>query len=238
MVNFDAGAATQLASIMAAIGIALAALFLTPLLYFLPKATLAATIVVAVVTLIDIDILKKTWAYSKSDFTAIAITIAVTLLQGVETGVACGILTSIGLHLYRSSKPHIAEVGLIEGSEHFRNVNRYQVITFPHLVTLRPDESLFFANSTYLEDKIAELVYLRDDIAHVVLQCSAINEIDYSALETLEAINIQLREQGIKLHLSEVKGPVMDSLKKTGLLQQLSGDIFISQYQAFCALTK
>lgn len=233
IVNFDAGAVTQSASIMTAIGIALASLFLTPLLYFLPKATLAATIIIAVVSLIDFSILKKTWMFSRSDFYAVLVTTVITLSFGVEIGVACGVGASIVLYLYRTSKPHIAEVGLISGTEHFRNVQRYHVETCPQVLTLRPDESLFFANALYLEERIAAAVYDRGEIAHIILQCSAVNEIDYSALEMLEALNEQLIDQGVKLHFSEVKGPVMDSLQHTGFLKKLSGEIFVSQFDAY-----
>lgn len=233
VVNFDAGAATQMASIFAAIGIALASIFFTPVLYYLPQAALAATIIIAVLSLIDIAILKRTWRYDKSDFLAVSTTIVVTLFWGVEAGVACGVVLSIALHMYRTSKPHIAEVGLIEGTQHFRNVRRYQVVTVPEILTLRPDESLFFANANYLEDLVRRLVYERDEIAHVILLCSAVNEIDYSALEMLTSLDQELSDQGIKLHLSEVKGPVMDKLKMIGLPERLSGNIYISQFEAF-----
>lgn len=236
VVNFDAGAATQMASIFAAIGIALASIFFTPVLYYLPQAALAATIIIAVLSLIDITILKRTWRYDKSDFLAVSTTIVVTLFWGVEAGVACGVVLSIALHMYRTSKPHIAEVGLIEGTQHFRNVRRYQVVTVPEILTLRPDESLFFANASYLEDLVRRLVYERDEIAHVILLCSAVNEIDYSALEMLKSLDRELSDQGIKLHLSEVKGPVMDKLKMTGLPERLSGNIYISQFEAFTQL--
>lgn len=233
VVNFDAGAATQMASVFAAVGIALASIFFTPALYYLPQAALAATIIIAVLSLIDITTLKRTWRYDKSDFLAVSTTIIVTLFWGVEAGVGCGVVLSIALHMYRTSKPHIAEVGLIEGTQHFRNVRRYQVVTVPQILTLRPDESLFFANANYLEDLVRRLVYERDEIAHVILLCSAVNEIDYSALEMLKGLDQELNDQGIKLHLSEVKGPVMDKLKLTGLPERLSGNIYISQFEAF-----
>lgn len=233
VVNFDAGAVTQLAGIMTAIGIMVASLLLTPMLYFLPKATLAATIIVAVTTLIDFSILKKTWRFSRSDFYAVFATIVITLLLGVEVGVASGVGLSIALHLYRTSKPHVAEVGLIKDTEHFRNVKRYQVQTSPNLLCLRPDESLFFANATFLEEHILETINQRPEIAHVVIQCSAVNEIDFSALEMLETLNSQLESMDIKLHFSEVKGPVMDHLECSGFLKHLSGNIYLSQFRAF-----
>ncbi|MDE8602652.1 sulfate permease [Marinomonas sp. RSW2] len=233
VVNFDAGAVTQLAGVMTAIGIMIASLVLTPVLYFLPKATLAATIIVAVTTLIDFSILKKTWVFSRSDFYAVLATIIVTLLLGVEVGVASGVGLSILLHLSRTSRPHVAEVGLIEGTEHFRNVKRYEVKTSPNLLCLRPDESLFFVNAAFLEDYIIDSINKRQDITHIVIQCSAVNDIDFSALEMLESLNNQLLILGIKLSLSEVKGPVMDHLECSGFLQHLSGHVYLSQYQAF-----
>lgn len=233
IVNFDAGAVTQLAGVMTAIGIMIASLVLTPVLFFLPKATLAATIIVAVTTLIDFSILKKTWSFSRSDFYAVLATIIVTLLFGVEVGVASGVGLSILLHLSRTSRPHVAEVGLIEGTEHFRNVKRYEVKTSPNLLCLRPDESLFFVNAAFLEDYIIDSINKRQEITHVVIQCSAVNEIDFSALEMLESLNDQLLTLGIKLSLSEVKGPVMDHLECSGFLQHLSGRVYLSQYQAF-----
>lgn len=233
IVNYDAGAQTQAASIFAAVGVAIASLFLTPFLYYLPKATLAATIIIAVLSLIDFSIFKKTWRYSKSDFYAVFITVVITLLAGVESGVACGVITSISLHLYRTSKPHVAEVGLIKGTEHFRNINRYTVITVPEILTLRPDQSIYFANATYLQDLVYNAVYQNKKIAHVIFQCNAVNEIDFSALEVLEEVNQRLQEQGIRLHFSEVKGPVMDNLRNADLIHHLTGEIYLTQYQAF-----
>ncbi len=232
VVNFDAGAETPAAGAFTAIGLAIAALALTPLVYFLPKATLAATIIVAVLSLVDFSILKRSWAYSKADFAAVFVTIMVTLVAGVEAGVSAGVSLSILLHLYKSSKPHIAEVGLVPGTEHFRNILRHDVITDPEVVSLRVDESLYFANARFLEDEIQNRVAGDKAIRHVILQCSAINEIDFSALESLEAINERLREMDVKLHLSEVKGPVMDRLKAQRFLQEMSGEVFLSQYAA------
>ncbi|WP_231491525.1 SulP family inorganic anion transporter [Microbulbifer sp. HZ11] len=236
VVNFDAGAETQMASVYTACGIALAAMFLTPFLFYLPKATLAATIIVAVLSLVDFSILKKTWQYSPSDFFAVLVTIVVTLLFGVEVGVSCGVLASVVLFLYRTSRPHIAEVGLVEGTEHFRNIQRHPVRTLPQILSIRVDESLMFANAAFLEERVYGDIAATPEVRHVILMCSAINEIDWSALETLESINAQLKASGICFHLSEVKGPVMDALSKSGFLDALSGKIFFTQYQAFTTL--
>ena len=236
VVNFDAGAQTPAAGAYTAIGLAIAALALTPLIFFLPKATLAATIIVAVLSLVDFGILKRTWTYSRADFLAVLTTIVLTLGFGVEVGVSAGVIISIFLHLYTSSKPHIAEVGLVAGTQHFRNIKRHKVLTFPTLLTLRIDESLYFANVRYLEDYIYDRVIADKNLRDVVLMCSAINEIDMSALESLEAINARLRDLGMRLHLSEVKGPVMDRLQRSHFLDDLTGEVFLSQYDAHHAL--
>jgi len=232
VVNFDAGAATPAAGAFTAAGILLAALLLTPLLHFLPKATLAATIIVAVLSLIDLGALKRTWAYSGSDFSAMATTIMVTLVFGVEVGIVSGVGLSLALHLWRSSQPHCAVVGLVPGSEHFRNVKRHAVLTSEAMITLRVDESLYFPNARFLEDRIAALVADRVLIKHVVLMCPAVNHIDASALESLEAINRHLKDSDVTFHLSEVKGPVMDRLRRSHFLDELTGEVFLSQFDA------
>lgn len=236
VVNYDAGAETPAAGAFTAVGIAIATLALTPLLYFLPKATLAATIIVAVLSLVDLSILKRTWRYSKADFMAVAATILLTLGFGVELGVSVGVVVSIALFLYKTSRPHVAEVGLVPGTEHFRNIKRHEVLTRPEVLTLRVDESLYFANARYLEDCIYERVVDQPELKHVVLMCSAVNEIDSSALESLEAINHRLQSSGVIFHLSEVKGPVMDRLIRSHFLNDLTGQVFLSQYQAVTQL--
>jgi SulP family sulfate permease len=233
VVNFDAGAETPAAGAFTAVGIAMATLVLTPLIFFLPKATLAATIIVAVLSLVDLGALKRTWAYSRSDFAAMLATIVLTLVHGVELGIIAGVGLSVLLYLYRTSKPHSAIVGRVPGTEHFRNIDRHQVETEQHILTLRVDESLYFANARYLEDLIYDQVARNPELRHLVLMCPAVNLIDASALESLEAINQRLMDSGVKFHLSEVKGPVMDKLKDTHFLHDLSGEIFLSQYAAW-----
>jgi SulP family sulfate permease len=236
VVNFDAGAATPAAGAFTAVGIATATLLLTPFLAILPKATLAATIVLAVLTLVDFSILRRAWAYSRADFAAVALTLAGTLLFGVETGIALGVGVSILLYLYRSSRPHAAIVGQVPGTEHYRNVDRHKVETVPGVLSIRIDESLYFANARYLEDYVAEKAAAAPGLTDVVLMCSAVNSIDMSALESLEAIEHRLRDMGVRLHLSEVKGPVMDKLAGTDFLRHLTGNVYLSQHQAMTAL--
>jgi SulP family sulfate permease len=236
VVNFDAGAQTPAAGAFAALGIAVATVLLTTHLFFLPQAVLAATIIVAVLSLVDLSVLRRTWKYSKKDFAAVAVTILVTLSIGVEAGVMAGVGISLVLFLYRTSRPHIAIVGLVPGTEHFRNVLRHRVKTSPHILSLRVDESLYFANARFLEERLYAQIAQRPELRDVVLVCSAVNEIDASALESLETINRQLDDSGVKFHLSEVKGPVMDQLQRSDFLDHLTGEVFLSHYQAVQAL--
>ena len=236
VVNFDAGAETPAAGAFTAVGLAIAAVALTPLVYFLPKATLAATIIVAVLGLVDLSILKRTWAYSKADFVAVTATILLTLGLGVEIGVASGVSISVLLHLYKTSRPHVAEVGLVPGTQHFRNIHRHVVETDPTLVTLRVDESLYFVNARFLEDLIQKRVTEGCAVKNVVLMFSAVNEVDFSALESLEAVNQRLKDMDVGLHLSEVKGPVMDRLKRSHFIDEMNGRVFLSQFDAWKSL--
>lgn len=233
VVNFAAGANTPLASIITAGLIALAVVFLTPAFYFLPQAVLAAIIVVAVVSLIDLESITRAWRYNKSDGAAQSATIVLVLAVGIEVGILVGIGLSLVLYLWRTSEPHFAIVGRVPGTEHYRNVDRHRVSTDPGILLIRVDENLYFANAGYLESHIQHTVAERPHIEHLVLICSAVNFIDTSALETLENLIENLRSAGITLHLAEVKGPVMDKLKRTKFLQHLEpGEVFLFTHQA------
>ncbi len=236
VVNFDAGAQTPAAGAYTAVGIALATLVLTPAIAYLPTTTLAATIIVAVATLIDFPALRRTWRYSRPDFGAMLATIVLTLVHSVEAGIVAGVGLSIGLFLYRTSRPHSAVVGRVPGTEHFRNIQRHQVETSPQVTFLRVDESLYFANARFLEETVMDLVTRQPQLKDLVLVCPAVNLIDASALESLETINERMTDAGVRLHLSEVKGPVMDRLKNTQLLSRLGGQVFLSTFEAWRAL--
>ena len=132
----------------------------------------------------------------------------------------------------------MAVVGEVAGTRHFRNIERHQVETFREILSLRIDESLYFANASFVEDKIHALLKEYPDTRHVVLLCNAVNEIDYSALEVLESINERLKDSDIQLHLSEVKGPVMDMLKRTQFIQVLGGSVFLSHHEAMKTLSE
>ena len=237
LVNFTAGAVTPLASIITAVLVGITVLVLTPLLYFLPKATLAAIIVVAVANLIDFKILRTTWAYNKTDALSLVVTFLAVLTIGIEMGIVIGAGLSIALYLYRTSRPHIAVVGRVGETEHFRNVLRHKVHTDDDILMVRVDESLYFANTAYLEDELLRRVAEQPDINHLVLIMSAVNFIDASALETLETLIERLRDAGVTLHMAEVKGPVMDKLQRVDFEEILGkGRVFLSTHQAIADL--
>lgn len=182
----------------------------------MPQAVLAAIIVVAVARLIDLEAPRRLWHYSKADFASFILTFTVVLLGGVEVGVAIGGGAALLLFLWRSSRPHIAVLGRIKDTERFRNIRRHSVLTCPEVLVVRVDESLYFANARFLEDHLLRLVAEQHGVKHLVLDCSAINHIDSSALETLEKLVEQLRDSGVGFHLAAVKGPIMDRLERTG----------------------
>jgi SulP family sulfate permease len=150
----------------------------------------------------------------------------------VEAGIVVGVALSLLLFLWRTSTPHMAIVGQVPGTEHFRNVDRHAVITDPAILSLRVDESLYFANARYLEDRIYAEVAARPALRQVILMCPAVNLIDASALESLEAIADRLHAAGVGFHLSEVKGPVMDALKRSDFFEHFKGQVFLSQFEA------
>ncbi len=237
LVNFTAGAVTPLASIITAVLVGITVLLLTPLLYFLPKATLAAVIVVAVANLIDFKIVRETWAYNKTDALSLIVTFVAVLTIGIELGIVIGAGLSIALYLYRTSRPHIAVVGRVGETEHFRNVLRHKVHTDEDILIVRVDESLYFANTAYLEDELLARVADQPQINHLVLIMSAVNFIDASALETLETLIERLRDAGVTLHMAEVKGPVMDKLQRVDFEATLGeGQVYLSTHKAIADL--
>jgi len=236
IVNFEAGAETPAAGAFAAVGIALVALFLTSLLYFLPSATLGATILVSVLSMVNFKAVKVTYAYSPTDGIAMAMTILLTLTLGVIAGLMAGIGFSLAMYLYRTSKPHMAVIGQVPGTQSFKNVDRQEVVTTPEILSVRVDESLFFPNASFLENRTGEMVALNPDVKHFILNCSAVNSIDASGLECLKSINQRLKEGGIAFHLSVVKGPIMDGLKKTKFYEELKDRIHRTHYEAVVSI--
>jgi SulP family sulfate permease len=237
MVNFTTGARTGLASMITAVLIALTVVCLTPLLYCLPQSVLAAIILVAVSSLIDVTSLQHAWRYSKADAGSLLITFGAVLTLGIEAGIVVGTASALAFYLWRTSRPHIAIVGRVGSSEHFRNIRRHQVTTYPHVLAVRVDESLYFANTRYLEDVLLGVIADQPEVKHLLLICSAINSIDTSALETLEHLIADLREAGVSFYLAEVKGPVMDGLQQVGFVERFGAErIFLSTHQAVQSL--
>ena len=242
-VNYSAGANTPLASVISAAVVLIILVVPTAWVSLLPLPALAATIILAVLGMIDLTTLRDAWRYDRGDAGALLATVAGVLLLGVEEGVILGVVLSLATLIWRTSRPHIAVIGRIPGSEHFRNVERHDVETLPEVVMLRIDADLYFGNVDAVVDRLENLLKARAmqglATCHVVLVMSAVSLIDTTGLYALTEINRSLRAQGIKLHLTEVKGPVMDRLQQSELLgKELSGQVFLSTVQAFRSLAE
>ena len=235
-VNYSAGAKTRMASIITAVMMCVMAMFFTPLLYNLPLATLAALIIVACFSLIDFRHLWRTWTYSRRDGITAFFTFMSVLILGVELGVFIGVTLSMILHVQSTLRPHTAMVGRIPGTEHYRNIERFNVETSDVVKTLRIDESLYFANARYLEGKIAQILAASPQMKHFILMCPAVNHIDASALNSLLSINKRLDLAGVKLHLSELHSPVKERLHRSTFFDKLTGEVFFTQHEAMEAL--
>ena len=232
LVNYSAGVRTPMGSVFTALLVAISVLFLTPLFYFVPKAVLAAIIVVAVAGLIDWKTPLRLWRYSRADALALLITFISVLGLGIEKGILVGVASTVLLQIWRMSRPHVAEVGRMGTTEHFRNLRRHDAQATPGLLALRMDASLNFANAPFLESHILEQVASRPDIQSVLLISSGINDIDATGMETLETIARDLQSAGIGFYMSEVKGPVTDRLQLAGFdADFLKNHIFLSTHE-------
>ncbi|BFM51127.1 sulfate permease [Marinomonas sp. THO17] len=232
VVNTSAGAKSPMTGILTAVFMLVVLLFMTPLFYYLPNAVLAASIIVAILQLVDIKDFVRIYRFSKQEALALGATFWIVLLVGMEAGILVGIGLSLLFFLWHTSHPHIAIVGRVPGTQHYRNVKRYQVETQPDIITIRIDENLFFANARVLEDYVLGVVAQQPNIKHLIIMCNAVNMIDASALDSLDTIAHRLQSAGVTLHFSEIKGPVMDKLKQSNLLDTLSGQVFLTQHQA------
>ena len=237
IVNFDAGARTRLAGVWTALLLAAAAWLLGPLLGLLPRTVLAATIIVAVLSLVDGRPFAHAWRYSRTEFALMVLVAGLTITAGVELALSVGVLVAAGILLQRTARPHWAEVGRLPGSEVFRNVKRFEVETLPGVLAVRIDESLLFTNSRWLAQTLTAAPQQRPGLQHVVLMMSGVNDIDLTGLEGLMQLTRELMAQGVSLHLSELKGPVADRLAAAGLASWLSGRVFQTQGDAHRALS-
>lgn len=238
VVNAEAGARSPLAGVLAALLMVLVLLFATGLFRTLPNAVLAAVIMAAVVNLVDLKGLLHAWRFDPLEGIAFAGTALGVLLAGVETGVIFGVVFSLALLVWRASHPHLAVVGRVPGSEHFRNVLRHPEVELdPRQVIVRVDENLFFGNAEEIEARLTAIVDEHQEARHLVLVMSSVSHVDATAADMLEYLNATLAARGIRLHLAEVKGPVMDRLEAGTLLGHLSGEVFLSTHEAVVRLS-
>ena len=232
-VNVASGARTPLASMVSAVFMLCLVLIGTSWFARIPLAILAASIIVAALSMIDIAELRRAWNYDRADAGAYLGTALGVVVLGLQTGIVLGVALSLVTFLYRASTPHIAVVGRIPGSEHFRNVERHGVEVLPGVLFLRIDESIFFGNFRAVESRLVSELSRTPDARHVVLIMSAVNRVDLTALEALTEVHQDLLGRGIELHLAEVKGPVQDRLVHTDLWTHLSGHVYLSVNEAF-----
>lgn len=236
-VNLAAGAQTPLASVVAALVMLGLVLGGTDGFARIPLPVLAASIVVAALNMVDVAEFRRAWAYDRADALAWLGTAMGVLVLGLQGGIVLGIALSFATLLYRASTPHIAVVGRVAHTEHFRNVERYGVETLPDVLFLRIDESIFFGNLRAIEARLmAELAQLTQPRA-LVLIMSAVNRVDLTGLEALTDLQRELRARGVALHLAEVKGPVQDRMLGTALHAELEGRIHLSSNEAFQLLS-
>lgn len=236
IVNFDAGARTRMAGVWTALFLAVAIALLGDVLHYLPRAVLAATIVVAVLSLVDFAPFVLAWRYSRTEFALMLMVAALTLTVGVKEALLAGVVGAVGLLLQRTARPHWTEVGRLAGTDVFRNVNRFEVETLPEVLSIRVDESLVFTNSRWISETLSSALARRPNLRHVVLMMSGVNGIDLTGLEVLMQLDRELRAKGLQLHFSELKGPVRDRLDRAGVTVWLSGRIFMTQAEAFTVL--
>ncbi|RXZ43975.1 SulP family inorganic anion transporter [Crenobacter cavernae] len=236
VVNAEAGATSQLASLVTALVTALWLLFAADSLATLPLAVLAAVIVVPVAGMVDFSPLARAWRADRADGLAFVATFALSLFVGVDSGVVAGVLLSLGAWLAKSGRPHLAELGRLPGSEHFRNVARYpHAERLPGHLFLRVDDSLYFGNLRRVDNdlwlRLAELPNTR----RLVLSMSGVNRVDASTVEWLLRFDAMLGARGVALWLTEVKGPVHDVLARAGALEGFDGRLFLSNQRAWQA---
>lgn len=216
-VNHQAGARSGLASIVTALLVALTLLALTPLFAQLPQAALAALVMVAVAGLIDTHEPGHLWRVRRSDALTLGVTFAATLLIGVEPGILIGVGFSLAVFVWRSAFPHVAVMGRVDDLGVWRNLSRYpEARPAPHLVVLRPDASLYFANATYLRDVVERALAEREEVRGLVLDLSAVNDVDAVGLSGLERLLAELDQRGLDVHLAGMKGPVRDVAARAG----------------------
>jgi SulP family sulfate permease len=227
-VNDQSGAKTTLAAIVSAGIIGLTVLFLTPLFYYLPSAVLAAIIMVAVAGLFDYQEMLNLFKTDKKDLAMLLITFVATLALGIEEGIGIGVLISLALVIYSSSKPHNAELGRLGESKTFRNINRYEEANITEDVMIyRFDAPIYFANVEHFRESINHRIADHsDDLELVILDASAINNIDSTGVHMLTELIQDLNQKGVRFYIAGAIGPVRDKLMKSGVVELMGRDTY------------
>jgi len=220
-VNFGAGARTPMSGVLAAVGLVVAVLTITPLLANLPKVALAAIVLVAVASLVDVKGALAIGRVRRSDLVALAVTAFATLLLGPALGLGVGAAVGVMIFLRQTTRPHLPELGLVPGTRMYRNVERYATQIRPDMAVLRVDAPLYFANSRTVADAIADVARTRPQLSYLVIDCSGITAVDYTGAETLGDLKRELEQAHVHLHLAAVRGPVRDVFERTRLWDEL-----------------
>ena len=236
-INVDSGAKTPLASIITVLIMVATLLVLGDIIAPLPYALLGAMIMASILSLIDVETFKTALNTDRLDALSFAATFLGVLTFGLNVGLVIGIIVSFAGLIWQSSQPHIAVVGRLMGTEHFRNIHRHDVITYESLLIMRVDESLFFGNSESVYTHIKEAMNQHPKARELVLIMSSVNHIDLTAQEMLITLNRELKAANKRLHYSFIKGPVMDIIEQTPVITELSGRVFLSTMQAITLLT-
>ncbi len=230
-VQYQAGARSQMSAVVCVGLIVLTLLFASHLFQSVPRATLAAIVVVSVAGIIDVHSMRRHWRIHREDSITEVATLLTVLAFGIEAGLITGVALSIAFFVRTSSRPHIVLVGRIPHTGHFRSAQRHDVETFPHVAAMRIDENIYFGNANQVENKLLKIVQRRPGTRHVLLVMSSVNMIDVSGLEMLYRLNGSLDAMGIALHMSDVKGPVMEQLEASDFVLHLTGSVFFSTDQ-------
>ncbi len=232
-VNDQAGAKTGLAAVISSLVVVLTLLFFTPYFYHLPKAILASIIMVAVSGLIDLKEARHLWRSDRRDFAMLLVTFLATLSLGIEQGIGIGVLLSLVMVIYRTTRPHVAILGRIPGTPFYRNIDRFTDLEIREdVLILRFDAQLYFANTNFFRNKIEEFTEERQgQLKAVIISADSMNNIDSSGIHALEEVAYELKKKGIHLFLVGVKGPVRDALERSGFTQKLGEDHFFLRIQ-------
>lgn len=227
----DAGSRSRLSGAFVALFMGLAMVLLAAPLAWLPKAVLSATILVAVLSGLKLQLFVEAWRYARPEALLMLLVCLTVLGVNLAVGLGLGVLGSIALLLQRSARPHVAQIGRVPGTEHYRNVDRHAVECQPDVMGLRIDESLVFTNARGLSDAVQAYLQTQPQVRRVLLLMSPVNSIDFSGLEALRELHAGLMQQGRRLDLSEVKGPVLDRLRASGWQRWFEGRVFLSHHQ-------